>query len=289
MSTSVLSAPVAALARAGLAHPRVVEVAARPRHEAGPVLFADFTATRVALLAHHSERARVSLSVQTLVEQLVAGGYWVLMASTSAVEGPLAWPRGLPPMTTVYRRPNLGYDFGSWAALLDLHPRVAAAPAVLLLNDSMVGPFVPLAELLERFEEPHTGVFGLTDTTQDGYHLQSYWIGYRGAVLAQPEVRRFWHGIRLQPTKRKLIKRYEIGQSKLLLRRHHELQALFPYQMVVRPEHNPTSYGWRRLLMFGFPFIKREIVLNPPEDVRDGGDVAAVVHEMFGENVLDWV
>jgi hypothetical protein len=63
----------------------------------------------------------------------------------------------------------------------------------------------------------------------------------------------------------------------------------FPFDLVVREGFNPASFGWRRLFDFGFPFVKREIAVNPPPEIVDGDQVAEVVRRRFGEDVAAWV
>jgi hypothetical protein len=76
---------------------------------------------------------------------------------------------------------------------------------------------------------------------------------------------------------------------RVLRRAGMRLGVGFPWQDVVVQGGNPTSAGWRRLLLRGFPWIKREIVLRPPPEVPDGDDVAAVVRQLFDEDVTTWV
>ena len=164
---------------------------------------------------------------------------------------------------TVYRRPNVGYDFGSWAAVMDLHPRRWPPIKRWSSTTAWWGPFAPLTDILAGFEQCGTDVWGLIDTHQDEPHLQSHWIGYRGGLLAEPPLREFWSDIRVEPTKRAIIGRYEIGQTRNFAALGYSISVQFPFNLVVQPGQNPTSIGWRRLLSFGFPFVKREIALRP--------------------------
>lgn len=267
--------------------PRVLDVAAPPVLEAGDPPPA--TAPKVAFFAHHGERPTVSRSVRELIATLITNGYHVVLMSSSEFPEPLHWPDGLPDGVTVFRRDNLGYDFGSWAAGLALYPKAASAPYVLLVNDSLVGPFAPLDELLTQFEQSQADVWALVDTTQEKYHVQSYFVGYRNGVLAEPALQKFWDNIRVEQDKLMIVRRYEIGGTQWLLRHGFSIEVAFPYSTVVAEGFNPTSFGWRQLLAHGFPFVKREMVLNPPELIPDAGDVAAVVRERFGVDVQEWL
>ena len=249
----------------------------------------DFCPEKVVLFVHYSQTPQVSLSVQTLLEEFSTNGYAVLMASSATFEGPLEWPGPLPPGVTVYRRPNVGYDFGSWAALMDLHPGALHSPSVLLANDSFIGPFRPIKDVLDDFEQCDRDIWALTSTEQDAPHLQSHWIGYHRGLLATPELRRFWRNIRVEPSKRDIVVNYEIGQSRLFAKQGYSICVMYPFRWVTHPGGNPTSGGWRRLLAYGFPFVKREIVLRPPPEVPDGYEVPAVLQQRFGIDVQEWV
>ena len=273
----------------GSRRPRVRAVVDPPQHEAGPRIGADFSAPKVVFLVHYSADALISKSFETLVDEFVRHHYYVIIVSSATAEGPLLWPKGLPPDVTVYRRPNIGYDFGSWSAILELHPAAAAGPQVLLVNDSLLGPFRPLTDVLTGFETNPADVWGLVNTTQHTLHLQSHWVGYHGGILSDKPLRDFWADIRIEPTKWDLIRRYELGLSAHLLANGYRIGVQYPYELVVPPGYNPAISGWRRLFYFGFPFIKREIVQKCPGDSFDGALARDVVAEWFGVDVLEWV
>jgi hypothetical protein len=243
---------------------------------------------RVAAIAHWARDSRVSRSVAELTRILTANDYTVAIVSTAEGTGPLEWP-GLPPEgVTVVRRPNLGYDFGSWATALDRYPALAGADEVLLLNDSLAGPFGPIDHLLARFHDSQADVWGLTDTTQFGHHLQSYCLGFRHQTLLEAPLARFWHGIRAEACRDDVIWGYEIGLSRLLRRERYSLDAGIHYNSVVRGGQNPTILGWRRLLDCGFPFVKREL-LRRPEIAPDGDQVRQELRRRYGVDVDEWV
>ena len=65
----------------------------------------------------------------------------VVLVSAAEFEGdrPGGWP-DQPLSASLYRRPNSGYDFGTWSATLAALPQLCRAREVIP-NDSMVGPF----------------------------------------------------------------------------------------------------------------------------------------------------
>jgi lipopolysaccharide biosynthesis protein len=189
---------------------------------------------------------------------------------------------------TVLRRPNIGYDFGSWATALDRYPAIRALPAVLLFNDSLAGPFAPIDHLLGHFQRSNADVWAITDTRQLRHHLQSYCLGFKGGCLEAAPLRDFWGGIRVEPSRDTVIERYELGLSRLLAREHLVVDVAIPSWRVVDIDDNPTILGWRRLLDAGLPFVKRQI-LREPDICPDGGSVREELRRRYGVDADDWL
>lgn len=259
------------------------------RLESGVPTAADHLPERVALLVHWSDQSQVSLSVCRLVDELRHREYDVIVVSAAEVEGNLLWRSEYQHPTAVYRRPNIGYDFGSWAAGLAAFPDIRRAEHVLMLNDSLLGPFAPLDLIIDDFESAHADVWALVDSTQRGLHVQSHFVGYRGGCLARPPLAEFWRDIRVERTKQDIIDNYEIGLGALIRRSGLLVRVCFPWSAVVADGDNPTIQGWRRLLLKGFPFVKREALLRPHEVLQDAEDIGPVVRELFGQDVWEWV
>ena len=119
----------------------------------------------------------------------------MVVVSTSESSEPLDWGIDRPTGLTVLRRPNVGYDFGSWATAIDRYPVIAEARRVLLLNDSLVGPFTTIEPLLAKFHASAADVWAVTDTAQFEYHLQSYVLGFTGQTLREPPLQAFWRDV----------------------------------------------------------------------------------------------
>ena len=265
--------------------PKVLEaVAGQVRLEAGEV--ADITPDdKIAIIAHWSATPVLTRSIQTYVQGFVDAGYRVVLVSSCESSYPL---RGvLDPSVAVVRKPNIGYDFGSWAVGMSLVPATRTAANVVLTNDSLVGPFASIDQILGAFENSRADVWGLTDTRQFRYHLQSYFLGFRQGALGEPALARFWANVRHESSREGFIKRGEVGLSVLLEQEGYAVDALFKTATVVPGGENPTIYGWRKLLELGYPFVKRTLITDPTV-ARDGDEVGPVVHKMFGETIADW-
>ena len=244
--------------------------------------------SHVAVLAHWSDDERVSRSTCTLVSELQSHGYRVVACSASEFVGPLAWDDTVDTSClTVLRKPNVGYDFGSWSVVLDVIPEIAAAERVLLVNDSTLGPFTALAPVLEKFDATAADVWALTDTDQFGHHLQSYFLGFCGGVLADRTLAAFWANIRHHREKIQIILQNEVALGQLLREEGYTQAAAFSHEHVVERGQNPVIIGWKRLLELGFPFVKREI-LRTPDVAPMGETMPKVVKQLYGIDVADW-
>jgi hypothetical protein len=263
----------------------VVQGAVRVEHGAG----VDVAETgKVALVAQFSRAAVTSRSLLELLTQLADGGYRCIVSSSCEAPEPLEWPGALPEGTVVLRRPNLGYDFGSWTVALDQFPQVAALDHVIITNDSMVGPFAPIAPLLADFESSPVDVWSLTDSYQLGHHMQSFFVGFRRGVLAEAPLRQFFRRVRVEPEKMDVVRRYEVGLTETCLRGAYAMTTRFRSQDLGIGTENPTLAGWQRLLARGFPFVKRTLV-NDPSTAPGAEDAALVVRRRFGVELSDWL
>jgi len=243
---------------------------------------------RVAVLAHWSRSARLTRSVTATVMALIEAGYRVVVVSTSESAEPLDWGLDRPTGLTVLRRPNVGYDFGSWATAIDRYPVIAKARQVLLLNDSLVGPFATIEPLLAKFHASAADVWAVTDTAQFEYHLQSYLLGFTGGTLGEPPLQAFWRDVSVEASKDDVIWRYEIGLSRLLRRERYGVDVAISCRHLVPDGRNPVIIGWQGLLDRGFPFVKRELLTNP-KVAPDGEMVPLELRRRFAVDVAEWV
>lgn len=271
----------------GARSPRVVDLAAAAtllEHAGRPPA----AAGRAVVMAHHGSRHQVTRSVCAYVDELVAAGFRVVVVSSSELDGPLEWGDTDLTDVTVLRKPNVGYDFGSWAIGLHRFPDLARCDRLVLTNDSLAGPFATIAPLLDRFDASPADVWGFTETLQFTRHAQSFFLGFRGGVLREPALRHFWSDIRHYDDKELVIHRNELGLARLLAQEGFTVDAAYPAPTVVDPADNPTIAGWRTLLDRGWPFVKREIVRSP-ELAPDGTTIPDELRARFGVDVATWI
>lgn len=261
-------------------------------HESGPRRDALWAPGRVAILAHYSTLPEVSRSVVAMLTALDEAGYATVLVSAAQADGRLlrtcSWAPGqpsLPEGTSVVRRANVGHDFGSWAAALAAWPALSDAHRLLLVNDSLVGPFTALDPLLDDFEAASAPLWGLVESRQHRRHLQSFFLGFRDGVLADPRLRAFWDQVRVEPRRTKVLRYGELGLAETEQEAGLSWSALHP--AAEGSSANPTLTAWADLLGPTFPFLKRSLLHGSPAAELER--VAAVVADVLQVDLSAWL
>lgn len=277
---------------------------------------------KVVLFVHWDRGGRVRKELFAYIAQLRDAGRSVVFVTNAGEIEPTAEARLVALCAGILIRRNIGYDFGAWRdaiETLDL-PR-AGTEEIIIANDSVLGPFRPLDTTLLRLDYGETDVWGLTDSWQQRYHLQSYFVAFGPRAIRAPAFRKFWSGVIPAPSKAFIIRKYEIGMTQTMLDSGIRVSAVWSYDLLtaqVMDDHharclesnaeksgdsrqqsrrrhllrvrdaiarrralNPTSDLWRYLLLCGFPFIKRELLGDNPTRVEDIGDWPSVLHDIY--------
>ncbi|HTW28270.1 MAG TPA: rhamnan synthesis F family protein [Acetobacteraceae bacterium] len=271
---------------------------------------------KVVVFVHFDRAGAVREYAMIYLRAFAEAGFSIVFVTNSGRLQPAAMSALQQICACVLVRRNVGYDFGAWRegfAHLAL-PR-PDTELVVMANDSVYGPLRPLDDLLAQIDFERADVWGLTESWQSRFHLQSYFLAFRPEVLASEAWRRFWTAVRPAPSKHWIIHRNEIGLTQALIRAGFRVQSVWPYtrllQVVdpeltdgepsrdpvqqVRRDHarrireamvrqvpmNPTSDLWRQLLLAGFPFIKRELLRSNPTQVPDVAEWQDLVERLL--------
>jgi hypothetical protein len=265
--------------------------------------------TRVALFCHFDPAGEIRPHTRHYITELSNSGFDVVLVSNA---GRLAlpdmeWARNH--VARILIRQNVGYDFGAWRdALARTRVPNPDIECLVLANDSLYGPFQRLSDTLSALDFNDVDVWGLTDSWQHRYHLQSYFLAFGRSALESLCFRRFWQGVQDVRSKWWVIRAYEVGLTQALLAGGLRCRAAWPYEQIIEALHerfnegeaaseqearnpflerrlanderaldlasrrvamNPTSDLWSSLVEKGFPFIKRELLRNNPSHVPD--------------------
>jgi hypothetical protein len=189
-------------------------------------------------------------------------------------------------------RRNEGYDFLSWKTGLEHVGDWDSYDRVLICNDSVVGPFRPLADVLGSVDPRDVDFWGITESAEIAPHLQSWFVVFERPVLRSGILHGFWRAMRPESDRYWVIRRYEIGMSRLLLtagfrmgsyyrptpwervkaaRRYVRYVRAAPGQRLPGPRDpwpwNPMTACWDAALDGRLPFAKIEVLRDDPYGV----------------------
>ena len=190
---------------------------------------------RVVLFCHYDRSGQASEGMRRYVDALIQAGLSVVFVTNSGrlAEEAKGWVRER--CALVVERRNAGFDFAAWQDGLEAAGLPRSDTEILVIaNDSVCGPFAPLTSVLERFDFEKADVWGLTDSWQIRYHLQSYFMTFGPAAFRSPAFARFWGGVRDLRLKRAVIRSYEVQLTQLLLQAGLRCEALWPYDGLIR-------------------------------------------------------
>jgi hypothetical protein len=219
---------------------------------------ADFAKNSFAIVAHWSESEKVSDSLGFYLTELIRQGFEVVLVSASTSTLPLTVSENIKSKLTIIRKPNLGYDFGSWSIAVEAFPILANKSEIILTNDSLIGPLAPLDQIVEKLRTSKFDITSVTDNLQLQYHLQSYLLHFKNGTFANENIQNFLVHVSHHSTKNEVILKYELGLTRVAQLSGLFVGSIFPWNLVVTPGKNPSMHGWQRLLELGFPFIKKE-------------------------------
>ena len=173
---------------------------------------------REAIFAHYDQHGTVYPYVIYQLSELSRCGFRITFVTSS----PSVSDNYIKLLTESCRqiivRKNYGYDFGSYKDGLKYIGDLKNIEQIILTNDSTYGPLWPLTDLLSAFSPEQCDFWGVTDSWQNGYHLQSYFIAFYPAAFLSSTFQRFWHNFPYISKKELSIRRGELEFTRSLLR-----------------------------------------------------------------------
>ncbi|WP_421792893.1 rhamnan synthesis F family protein [Hyphobacterium sp.] len=282
------------------------------------------TAKDVAVLVTWDAKGRVHDFLIEHMKSLKKAGRAVILVSNSPKFPESEIARAKPYCALIAWRRNRGYDFGAYRDGLMLVPDYDALNSLILLNDSVYGPFQSLRPLLKQMNDKQADVWGMTDSWDTRWHLQSYFLLFHTAALQNEKVRALWTNWKHVQSKSWIINKLEIGLTGQLERAGLRCAALFPYRREVTkfantvrdnqllaneslPEPhrkllgrmleladagapmNPCHFFWDQLIADGFPYLKREVLTANPigmPRLYEWSDVISDISEYDPDHVV---
>ena len=228
--------------------------------------------TPVCLFAHFDPGGRIFPHVLHYVTALRGLGYRVVFASSGRPppEEDIAAARRAGAAELVCRK-NGGIDFGAWRDLLRAG-HADGATGVLFANDSVYGPLWDLATATQRFHASAVGqpdAWGMVESLQGSWHLQSWFLHLSAAVLSCPAIQRLFDQPFERMTKEEIVVRGELGLGAALRAEGARCGALYGRRERSRLARlvpgNPMHLDWRGVITRRLvPFVKAELLRCNP-------------------------
>jgi lipopolysaccharide biosynthesis protein len=275
----------------------------------------------VAVFVHYDADGAVQPFVMPYLKSLHGLGFSLVFVTNSGKLTEAAQAALRPLCAAILIRRNIGYDFGAMRDGIEFAKLPQADTEMLLIvNDSVYGPLGDMAPMIEAIDFERAEVWGATESYQNRYHLQSFFIAVGRRALESKAWASFWKTVRPVKAKLWVILNYEIGMTRTMLKHGLRCAAIFPYKdllsaidpsplvktsrdepedtdpfVINRKTHltrllysashrmpmNPTAELWRQLMLRRFPLIKRELVRDNPAGVIDLADWREVAREVF--------
>jgi rhamnosyltransferase len=230
---------------------------------------------RLCIFASNWQSDTVPKYILEYLKNIASAKYDILFVTTARK---VTWTSAESILRYCFRiihRESIGRDFGSWKIGIrhlqeDIRFRYES---LLLVNDSVFAPLYRDSLHAALTIRPAKGsVIGLTDSFQNGYHLQSYFLLFDSEILRLPFFWDFWESVKMLPDryKNEIIQRYEIGLSKKLISHNIKLHPIYSiYDLAKRYAEglistiithiNPTDFFRDELVKhMRAPFMKRE-------------------------------
>jgi rhamnosyltransferase len=227
---------------------------------------------RVTLFAHFDCQAEVKAYVLTFLRSLKEISEEIIFVSTSPLP-PSELERVRPYCSQALLNENRGYDFGMWQQALE-HLNVAEVDELILTNSSVFGPLRPLAPIMAKMSDAVCDFWGMTDSFEIHWHLQSYFLVFKKSVLSSPTFSAFFKSILPYQDKSQLIRSYEIGLTQFLLEQGFRAKAFAPAaswlksararERACRKRQNPTLFQPMQLIAVGMPLVKVQLLRDNP-------------------------
>jgi lipopolysaccharide biosynthesis protein len=253
-----------------------------------------------AVYAHYDGEGLIHDYVIHQLGELAAAGFRIVFVSNSPKFPPESVAQVSPFCRSILWRYNVGYDFGAYKDGLNAVDGKDDLAALLLMNDSIYGPFFGLRDQLNDIDRSNTDFWGITDSWERRFHVQSYFILFFANALNSKPFKKFWCQLPYVNHKGWIIRNGEIKLSKVLTRHKLRANVLAPYWSVAKkvldrvtqidtdslPDAhrnylkvllnnlidgrpmNPMHYFWETLILeYKCPFLKRELVKSNPVNV----------------------
>ncbi|MDD9852570.1 MAG: hypothetical protein OXU78_01270 [Deltaproteobacteria bacterium] len=194
---------------------------------------------RAAVFFHYDKSGIIDEYVVHHVKELAKAGLRIYFVSSAKKRNMLKRQiEKIRPWTCeIIHRRNTGLDIGGYKDGIAHIGNLETLDGLLLVNDTIYGPFSPLSDLIERGEALPADFWGIIDSPKNlpkerDYFIQSHFIYFHSSVLRSPVFRKFWRTLPYFKSRRNAVRYGEIRLSRLLIAAGFRPRALFEYHEI---------------------------------------------------------
>ena len=241
---------------------------------------------KVCLFSHFDKDNIIDDYVINYLKKIKEIGFNIVFISTSLLDKKEVFKlQNL--CNVVIIKENIGRDFGAWASGIKyLNEKNFNIKKVLLCNDSIYFPLFEINSMFKKMENKNIDMWGITDSFERNYHIQSYFLVFNEKILKSKFWKRFWKDFKIYKDKNKIINKYEIGITQKAIKYGFRVEAYCNYNRVVSFINNniknfyyshliangvvtnPTHFLWDILITeFNCPILKVELIRDNPGNV----------------------
>jgi rhamnosyltransferase len=245
---------------------------------------------KICLFAHYDKENKVNPFTINYIKILKEFGFEIIFVSTSDILMENELEKIEPYVSIIIIRKNVGYDFGSWATAFSYLKNINKINQIIIANDSVYGPISSLEYTLNKLKESDCDIWGINDSYEIDYHIQSYFICFKNRSISEGFVNKYFNSINIEKTKQEIINNYEVGLMQLAIKLGYKIEVLCNYNEVIQKINpnfskyetvinkvefiNPTLWLPSILIEdFKSPFIKKELILSNPHNI----DLASIL------------
>lgn len=239
----------------------------------------------VCLFCSYDKENIIKENVYYYLNELKLAGFDIIFISTSDTILDADLERLSRYCIRIINRENRGYDFYGWKTALEKYPQYKLHTGLLLANDSVLGPLFDISDIIARLESCDADIVGMTNSFQFYPHLQSYFLYCKKNVVLSEEFIHFFQNVKVLELKIAIIRKYEVGFSRILGRRFRIMALYDLRQLVARVGYHETPMKsvnpfifWKPLITeFKFPFLKKSLLTS--KKIKDVGEIPQILSE----------
>lgn len=234
---------------------------------------------RIFIYAHYDADGVIRDYVVKMLNSLKELSFKVIFVTTSTLQT-MEKQKVANLVETVIEIENIGYDFFSWkTGISSVIDNLHNTDELVLINSSIIGPLFPLKKSFEKMADSSADFWGMTESYETNYHLQSYFIVFRKKIINSTIFKDFWLTLEPLADRQKVINSYELKLTDYFTShgfksdscvkiRDIKRSNLKYWILKFRPRRNPTLFYPFELLKLQMPFVKIQLLRDNPYQIN---------------------